>query len=300
VEDVEIARTRGRSLGVAEGADLKTFEDGHADYVRITSELLDESDAYWSRAGSKCAGATQPGEGFLRCRTNLGTRDAMRPEREFTVTESYINKLVLKPRLRDDPTLSDLVACCFPQSVSYEVRGAKAWVVRGSSSGYRHDLTSDRESGRCELDTDPLHSQRRGRVYEVSCDPESTDCVNRAEDGTVTPKSIGLGEKGEACVVQSPTEITKVDDSPCVYRGLTSRFVVYRGQRESFRDWKFTWEVGGGFTPMAFNLAVSSDPFSIPQTMVFSKQLGDLVIADGASKGLVTIDLGTFQTHFFF
>jgi hypothetical protein len=50
--------------------------------------------------------------------------------------------------------------------------------------------------------------------------------------------------------------------------------------------------VRGGFTPLTVSLG-STDPNSTLETMVFFPELGALVI-DGASKGLVVIDLGGF------
>lgn len=307
VEDASIATLRGRELGVAE-ENLATFAGGHADYVRITSDLLEEDNAYWSGAGATCGGASPDvaGAGFLQCRTLLGTRKAMREQREFTVTEASSDTLKLTPRYGNEDEKAfntDLVACCFPQAVSYEVRASKAWVVRGSVSGYRHDLRANPETRRCERDTSPLRSQQRGRAYEVSCaaDP-TTDCAQLAEDGlTVLPRSIGLaGPDDVACVVRSPNEIKKIGDSPCVFRGPTSIFVVYRGQNPSERDWNFGWELNSGFSPLFVNLAAANDPNTNPQSMVFSKQLGDLVVADGASRGIVLIDLSTFQSTFLY
>jgi hypothetical protein len=148
----------------------------------------------------------------------------------------------------------------------------------------------------------------------VSCSPDSTECATQGVDAdgkpTATPTTnVGLAVPDDgiprdeppdvACIVQDPTEIKNVADSPCVFVGLSARFVIYRGQRPSLRDWSFSWEVNSGFGPLFVNLA-GSDANSNPQSMVFSKQLGDLVIADGASKGLVTVDLSTFQSQFFF
>jgi len=299
-EDAEIAAIRGRSLGVAE-ADLPAFVSRHTDYLRITSDLPDESDAYWSRAGSTCGGV-EAGSGFLNCRTVFGTRKAMRAEREFTVKQISAGELVLEPR-SGDQNLSALASCCFPDLVSYEVRASNTWVV-WSGGRYRHDLWTNPATQRCEITTDPLRSQQRGRVYEVSCARDSLDCAEppTGPDADFTPKSIGLADPATdvACVVRNPAAIKTLGDSPCIFKGLVSRFVIYRGQTESVRNWTFSWGVNGGFLPLSIPLATQSDPNSNPQTIVFSRPLGQLVIADGASKGLITVDLGTFQSSFFF
>jgi hypothetical protein len=303
-EDEEIAAIRGRSLGVAEG-DLRTFQDHHTDYLRITSDLPAESDAYWTRGGSTCGGV-EAGSGFLNCKTRFGTRKAMRAEREFTIKQISAGELILEPR-SGNQDLGPLAYCCFPELVSYEVRASNTWVVQASplrAGGYRHDLRTNPATQRCEITTDPLRSQQRGRVYEVSCARDSLDCATppTGPDADFTPMNIGLAEPATdvACVVQNPTAIQTLGDSPCIFQGLVSRFVIYRGQTPSVRDWTFSWGVSGGFVPLAIPLATSSDPNSNPQTIVYSRPLGGLVIADGASKGLITVDLGTFQSSFFF
>jgi hypothetical protein len=307
IEDAPLATSRGRDLEVAK-ADLAAFADSHADYVRITSDLLDEDDAYWLGAGARCGGANTdvPGGGFLQCRTLLGTRTSMGPTREFEITEASSSNLLLTPR-RASPenknAISTLVACCFPQAVSYEVRAANAWVVRGSASPYRHDVIANPDTARCQIDTNPLRTRLRSRAYELSCDPTSPNC---ATDGTAT--SIGLARTGAdeterdvACIVQNPaTDAQTAGESPCIYSGLSSTFAIYRGQSPSVRDWQFSWDVIGGFSPLLVNLAVASDPNSNPQSMKYSPELGELVIADGASKGLVVISLATFASQYFY
>jgi hypothetical protein len=129
---------------------------------------------------------------------------------------------------------------------------------------------------------------------EVSCDPASPAC---AENGKAT--SIGLATpdgpgRDVACVVENPSAIQSMGDSPCIYSGMGPRFVIYRGQAPSARDMQFGWEVRGGFVHLAVALATRNDPNALPQSMVFSKELGQLVIADGESKGLVVFDLSTF------
>jgi hypothetical protein len=48
----------------------------------------------------------------------------------------------------------------------------------------------------------------------------------------------------------------------------------------------------GQFTPLYFNLASSSNSVS-PQSMRFIESLGQLAVVDGASQGLILIDLNT-------
>lgn len=296
VEDQALARIRGGELGVAP-AKVDLFAEEHADFVTISSDLLDQGDAYWSH--QKC-GATGGGGGFVQCRSLFGTRAAPSKYRFLRIVTATSDTLrvesIAAPHgSRKSDTVSDLIACCFPEAVTYEVRASREWVVRGSSSGFRHNVVTTADADRkCALDPSPWKSLLRSRVIEVSCDSSSADCV----DGK-NPKSIGLANPEDvACVVQNPSTATQtIDDSPyrkCIYTGLSANFVIYRGQAPSERDMEFDWQVRGGFVAMSMSLGGGSDPNTTPESMVFSPELGDLVIADGASRGLVRVNLTTF------
>jgi hypothetical protein len=298
VEDQNLAKIRaGKDLGVA-AADVETFGEEHADFVRITSDLLDEGDAYWKQ--QQC-GDTGGGGGFLHCRSLFGTSAAPSVNRELRIVKATVDTLTVESRVaphgsRKSDAVSELIACCFPETMSYEVRASNEWIVRGSGSGFRHNVVTSASSDRaCALDPSPLKTFLRSRVVEVSCDPTSPACASGGK-----AKSIGLANADPsspsvdvACVVPELSEDTRtLGKAPCIYQGLSASFVIYRGQLPSERDMEFDWEVRGGFTPLTVSLA-STDTNSTPENMVFSPQLGHLVL-DGAAKGLVTIDLGTF------
>ena len=130
----------------------------------------------------------------------------------------------------------------------------------------------------------------------------------RVRDGQRTAfRRLARPKSEVACVfdTQHPPPKTIGDPgSGCLFQGLTTDFAIYGGQHPivsgtpdqpaSQVDMAFSWEVIGGFSPLTINLSALGDASTLPQSMVFSPQLKDLVIADGASKGLVLVDLSTF------
>jgi hypothetical protein len=306
VEGADVATVRATDMGIAvDGSapgvpsDAERFGQRHADYARITSEILRSEDAYWTgKRGATCGGARadQPGQSFLNCRSVFGTRDAPTKWRELSIKAAARDTLTVEPRNTRTAAASDdlktRLECCFPDAISYEVRASAEWVVTGSFGGFRHDVTTDPATGACIRDRSPLKAAFQSRVLEISC--SSGDCAVGADGKT----AIGAPDPDEvACVFDGKAALPGVIGGPgdaCIYKGLTARFVIYRGLAPSQRDWAFQWTEIGGFSPLLVDLAAGSDSNTSPSSMVFSPQQGGLVIADGSSKGLVVLDLSTF------
>jgi hypothetical protein len=296
VEDRRVTRVRASKLGITAEDSISKFASRHADYAVIKSDLLDETDSWWRGVeGSRCGGAdpNQAGAGFLTCQANLGTHDAPSELRELRILEASANTLRVEPRLQNASAanrarVSELLACCFPQSVSYEVRASAEWVVRGALSGFRHDIMTD-ATGQCAIDDSPLRAHLRSRALEMSC---SDGCPDSARK-----EWVGRPASGEvACIFDSanpPPQTIGAAGSECLYQGLTTRFALYAGKSPTVRDSLFSWTVTGGYSPLIMNLASLNDASTAPQSMVYSPQQDGLVVVDGATKGLVVLSLAT-------
>jgi hypothetical protein len=75
-----------------------------------------------------------------------------------------------------------------------------------------------------------------------------------------------------------------------VLETLTARFAVYRGLEPSKRGMTFSWVVAGGFAPLVGSITTQTLS-TLPQSMVFVPQLGQLAIADSESAGLVLMSV---------
>jgi hypothetical protein len=305
VEDV------GRTVGAGTLSDdaLARFGNLHADYVRILSDVPAEDNTWWETSGSSCAAVTgtTAEARHQQCLSNLGTGDvavkpgttaASKDYRNLQIDSATRNVLTLHPR-GVEPTselahnIQDFLSCCFPGTVSYEVRAADEWVVRGQQSGVRHRITSD-ANGRCVVDQDPLKANLRSRVIETSC---SDGCG----------EGIGPPHEGEvACIFDTahpPSQTIGAPASSCIFNGLSGSFAIYAGDpgavtadadRQFLRsqvDMDFVWAITGGFSPL---IVSPSGAFAItsPQSISFSPQLGGAIVTDGA-RGISILDLST-------
>lgn len=290
VQDAAFVQTVGQKLGVA-SEKLGAFGSRHADVVTVTQAIPGEDSSYWTPEkipGGSCGGATGK-VAYFNCREAFGPADAPTELRDLRVLEAYQDRIVFEPKSyadqADKARISELLFCCMGggSAISYEVRAGHQWVLTGSGSGFRHNMTAAGPDFRCVDDCNPRRAGLGSRVFEVS----SSSCVSIG--GTTGACAVGLAvEQDLACVLASGT--TLAADHPCVYQSLTHRFAVYRGNEPSERDMSFVWAVTGGFVPLTANLAAQSRAVS-PQSMVFVPQIGQFAVADGASEGLVLVSL---------
>jgi len=274
VEDVDLARDHGVQMGLS-GAELEAFAVAHADYVQITATLFKEEDSWWQsgQQGSTCGG----GRGRDACEDVFGdvsdTGEFDR-NRDFRILAAFQDRLVIEPVQSDGnaPARLALLACCFPSLHSYQIRAANQWVLRGSSSGFRHNVRTVREeeSGaevfRCRRDCNPRRKLSQARAFEIT-----------GGDGT--------------CETLQPVP----PGDPRVFENLTARFAVYQGCAPSERDMTFSWTTVGSFRPLLLNLATTTTNV-LPQSMLFVPQIGQLAVVDAASLGLTFMSLDTLGT----
>lgn len=316
VEDVNIASERGKDFAdkgsefdLTDPKVLDKFASSHADHVEILADLLPDTDTYWQRGGASCGGVDpgQPGAGYQFCHSTYGAASSPNSnglpskDREFRILKAERNKLTIEAvpgSAGQKEKLAELLHCCFPTAVAYDVRASLEWVVRGSSSGYRHNVTTAPDGVTCAISLDPLLSRLQSRAIEVSCAGTDgvSDCA-RDENGNAI---IGLATADDVACVYSAAKpfIPQIDNpdktSGCLYNGLWASFAIYRGAGATLRNSAFNWTVVGGFAPQVLNIAAASDPDTSPTSMAFSRAIDGLILSDGSSKGLILVNLQNF------
>jgi hypothetical protein len=251
--------------------------------------------------------------------------DDLDPRRDLRILQAYQNRLLLEPRDRDTLDAEALrrriamLQCCFPQALTYTVRAGHQWVVRGSNSGFRHDVHAvlEGEEYRCRRNTcDPRLRHHRSRAFEISqrANPAGGPVCPTIADGDDTqPGCIGPAEAEDyACTVAYDTDFVQpgAEGSACIFENLTARFAIYRGHKqpaddgqlpssESERDMAFSWQTVGGYSVLAANIVEKTSSTS-PRSMTFVPQLNQLAVVDGRLAGLTFISLSSLSVSRFF
>jgi hypothetical protein len=288
VQDVALTRELGSEKFGLSGAALEAFARHHADYVQITSGLVAPEDEYWAGVGATCGG----GLGYEACEQFFA--DEEDPARDLLILGAYQDRVSLESRVG---VSHELLECCFPSALSYVVRGGRQWVLSGSASGFRHDIAAEQRVGpdgsvsyACVRRCDPRRRFFTSRAFEVS----STSCPASPADA-LSACSVGPATADDQVCAYDHTTGGVVPGGPasgCIFENLTSRFVVYRGQRASQRDMSFVWQTIGGFRPLVASL-VDQTVSVLPQELVFVPELSRIAVVDGASMGLSFVSLDT-------
>lgn len=286
----------GETNGVGLKEDPAAFGEEHADYVQITSALLDEDDVYWRNGQHDRPGCVQ--------KFGPDDADSLAPAREFRVVKAFQGRLELVSR--DNSVSVARAKECFPTAIKYRVRTSKQWTLISSAQGFRHDVVASGADSACVRSCDPQRKWAKGRVFEISSLLGDDTCREVGDVGDPLDMRVGCAETGEAACVYDQTATNGNGQSllgavqlggpasECIFDGLTSRFAVYRGRAPSVRDSVFTWQTTGGFSPLHVNLGNVSAAVS-PQTIQYVPQIERMAVVDGASLGLSLIDIDTFS-----
>jgi hypothetical protein len=326
VYDLEMLGDLGtRQLGVSDET-RDVFAAAHADVVEVSAKLLASTDHYWiSERFLDPESEGGCGLDYGTCIDTFGDYDPpdVSPNRRLSVIEAYQDVLVVEP---EDPTpemtmsdeekreLAKRLECCFPHGVSYRVHARKQWVLIGTASGLRSDVTARPatfpDGGvhyRCERDCDPKKQFWNARVFEVA---SSVDCTTvlgpaRCAVGRAEPNVDPCAY--DPCVLEDPlTGCTRFDGgldldidtgaTSCIHSGITSRFAVYRGLQPSVRGMSFSWQVTGGFRPLISSIAAVSVAV-MPQHVQYVPELQRIALVDGAQLGLSLISLDSLRVE---
>lgn len=295
IEDFDVGRDRAtkilrelRAVGRSEpppGSETRypPLDKRMGDYVRFTEELLDPADPYWrldlkSDDPAQCWDARfPPGQPrYDICRTTFGTAGEGSSARDFPIIEAYSDRLVVGrfytpgiTRAREivgrDPGNAELLRlarCCFHHQVRFDVRAGAEWVANGTSVngsiGLLHHMSVG-TGGRCVPSCDPREALLNSRVPAVS----------------VVPSLAGDG-RNSARAMRNPLF------SVTIANPANGDFLT--------RDTVYGFSTRGGFSYLGIATGGGSTPVS-PQSMRYIDALGQIAVVDGASQGLVLIDL---------
>jgi hypothetical protein len=311
IEDQALAQARVaveipemERLGIAPPDSLAQWT---GDYVEVEDDLLDPTDPYWQENGDDCWDPNlegNPTDRYNQCSATFGTAANADTElsRDFPILEAYDDHLVLgrfayvgvtsngqttvnytttnRVIVGRDPSNAGFLKqmrCCFHHEIGFAVRTGGEWVALGSSSGYLHHVIADTTSsppGRCVQSCSPREQLLNARSPDV---PRPADCSKATAPGR---------------------------DSPIVMRNPLFSYVTWRGSTSNGlltdppnftttpRDVNWQFAQRGSFVPLTVPLAPGTTAI-LPQSMRFIDSLGQLAVVDGASQGLILIDLDT-------
>ncbi len=271
------------------------------DYVQLTEEILDPGDPYWAEnepeQDKACwpADLTSPQARHDACTAQFGAAADQSPWRDFPILEAYDDRLVLgryayehavlatdRQVVPSDPSNVDTLKrmrCCFHHQVRFKVRTGGMWLSVGGAVGLLHRVTAN-SSGACVLSCDPREALLQSRAPAVPFikAPGGGDIAAPGRNSLLAMRNPAFSFvvwNGVAQVPKpkEPKVLITVDQTPV--RDL---------------QWKFTTR--GQFSPLVINTASSTTAVS-PQSMRFIDSLGQLALVDGASQGLILIDLNT-------
>jgi len=295
VEDGETIRPRGEALGIP-AQNLDAWAVAHADYVQISGDYPAADDRYWVIGrGSECAALINPSKPTASdrdaCVSKFGAFDnpaGLSKARDLSILRAYAGQLDITPRFcqgGDCATTLAQMACCFPAGTAYTVRASHQWLLGGT--GGLHDIAVG-PSGRCEhtASCDRRKQYFNSRAFEV-CDSTRTFDANVDTDGECAVTNPNVG-----CVANELPVLPGSAASECIFEGLTSRFVVYRGAQPSALGMTFSWQTTGGFVPQTMSLLPQSSAVS-PQSLGYLPELGYLAVVDASTLGLLLFDLNS-------
>ena len=282
IEDIKVGSARG-ALADAEaqrlGLSTTNFAARTGDYVRITSELLEQSDPYWSIPADPqaCWGdVSDPRARRELCAATFGDSNANAYTRDLPVLEAYDDHLVVgqyaygsgqdrNRRLAPtyDRSFSDRVRCCFHGQLNVAVRSGGEWIASGSTSKLLHHVVKG-AGDRCELSCEANRRLADARAFSVP-----------------RPSAAGF--------------VPPLATSPLAFRNPMFSFVMYAPTSKPIATdmtWKF--DVRGGFVPLGFSVAtkLGSTNLNLRALDVYPG-LGEFVALDASTQGLVFVRLDT-------
>ncbi|HEV3189537.1 MAG TPA: hypothetical protein VGY54_03525, partial [Polyangiaceae bacterium] len=192
-----------------------------------------------------------------------------------------------------------LATCCFRHQTQFKVRTGGEWVTVGQNGiGLLHHVVTDLQSGRCVLSCDPRSSLLNARAFDVPfglADQNVMGCTPHALIDRASP--LAMRNPMFSFVIWSgcnPTGIA-TDAGVAVDAGTaTDGGGVDYAHTATQRDQSWRFSMRGGFTPLTISLPGASGLPVTPQSMrLLAPNFHQLAVVDGASQGLMLIDLHT-------
>ncbi|MGD0525747.1 MAG: hypothetical protein ABSE49_11415 [Polyangiaceae bacterium] len=201
------------------------------------------------------------------------------------VGEQTNNRVVVGPDPSNAP-FTRLARCCFHHQATFKVRTGGEWLTVGSATGLLHHVQADPATNRCVLSCNPTYALENARTFDI---PWSTPAsAGSSAAGCLPPPGLPPGlDRNSVLAMRNPMF------SFVMWQGCTP--LVGNDHTETARDnvWKFSMR--GGFQPVTVSISQNTSTAVLPQSMRFIDSLGQLAVVDGASQGLVLIDLNTLQ-----
>lgn len=283
-----------------------------ADFVEITSEIPEETNAHWasldpSKPSEQCS--------YDACLNAYGSVIAPSSSRELMIREAYEDHLILEKPVFDtsDEDKSEEKAdlnCCFPGTVQFRIRGRSQWLVTSQANGFMHHVIADPASGVCRDSCDPSMSRMNGRVRPAIRRTEGCAvAAARADDVVICDGDprvfsnpmlrFAITQQSTACESSAdcrgtPCELrVLVPDDPAT---LEDETVVGDGRCAvpPQRDMQYRFASQGAFIPLVINLSTTTADIQ-PQSMRYLPTTGELAVTDGSLEGLLLIRISTLD-----
>jgi hypothetical protein len=266
--------------------------------------------------------ATRAANFFNFCSDVFGqTLDPAAPnlQRDFPILEAYDNRLLIGrfgyesmavartpgatgsegwSVVGRDPSNADFLSalqCCFHNQIHFNVRTGGQWSASGSVSGFLHHIIPTAPDQRCAPSCDQREALLNGRAAPV---PSPAGDPNNQCEGNVVP----VITRDSVLAMRNPMfsfliwngQVAPVvlPDGGVVDAGESDAGVPFCSDSPPVRDMEWIFSTRGQYTPLSLNLSGSTAGLS-PQSMRFIDSLGQLAVIDGASQGLILINLNT-------
>jgi DNA-binding beta-propeller fold protein YncE len=300
VEDWTVGGERGLAVTSALSAAGRAlpeerFDRRMIDYVQITDDLLAPTDPFWTladlpgdqacwtqEANGKVVVLNDPASRYNACLGYFGAAASQSTARDFPILEAYDDHVVVgrfakigtnntREAIYADPSnapFMKLARCCFHEQINFNVRAGAQWVTVGSTLGLMSHLQAD-SSGRCAPSCDPHESLLNARTASLPFDPSGDFAPYR-------DSPLAMRNPSFSFFIQNGFKIDKgvqIDNLPT-------------------RDTFYHFQTRGQFTPLLIDISGGTGSTSVdPQSMRFIDALGQVAVVDGASQGLILIDL---------
>lgn len=297
VEDWSLGIERTNAIAIALGKKSNQAlplgsERLMSDYVQLTEDILPADDPYWGLSQTCWDPALDTASRRQdACSRTFGAASEENPQRDFPIIEAYDDRLVLGRFYSPVPTrrevvykdpgdanaqIMKLMQCCFHRQVRFKVRTGQLWSAvgegvgagPGTGVGFFSHLTTD-AAGRCVTSCDPRESLLNGRLPTI---PSVAD--------------------GEGPARREQTLLGVDRNSPLGMRNpmFDTRMVGGSNGALPTRDTVYKFSTRGQFRALFVSIGGSSISVN-PQSMRFIEPLNQMAVVDGASQGLVLIDL---------
>ncbi len=297
-------------LGQARVADMVAEDSGAhvgsqlaeriGDYVQLTDDILPDTDPYWQvdndcwdvdvQVGQNSTVNLQSAKDQRQpvCQNKFGDAATQLGQRDFPILEAYEDHVVVGRYLYNDaanrPTNGRIIAprdtssqvdfkllkCCFHNQARFRVRTGGEWVAVGSQSGYMHHVQADPKTRAC--------------VW--SCDPNEVLLNSRAPEWVAAASDTSAPDRSSAYAARNPMFAFYMRAPPLANADKGSIFTY------TTRDALWKWTTTGGYQPFTVSLTTDTNAVT-PQSMRYIAPLGQMAVVDGASQGLMLLDLNS-------